>query len=159
MKRNSSDTIRVWWIPILTRGKFHIEVLPDDFPGETPAGAAMMAASNNYSRTTLFRYWYGILLPPYHYCYSCNIFYRSYHCCSTDPDLYSRSHNSHRLRRNRYCRLRPLGTILVDRGCRSRGGGDDAMLPVDKNDGGRDCDAERIRRSHYRNCRGIAHAE
>ena len=32
------------WVPILTKGKLHIEPLPDDFPGETPAGAAIMVA-------------------------------------------------------------------------------------------------------------------
>ena len=32
LKRNSSDCVRVWWVPILTKGKLHIEPLPDDFP-------------------------------------------------------------------------------------------------------------------------------
>ena len=41
-KLNSSDTQRVWWVPILAKGKFHIEALPDDFPGETPGGAVVM---------------------------------------------------------------------------------------------------------------------
>ena len=31
-------------MPILTKGKLHIEPLPDDFPGETEAGAAIMVA-------------------------------------------------------------------------------------------------------------------
>ena len=44
LKLNSSDTVRVWWVPILARGKLHIEFLSDDFPGETPAGAAEMGA-------------------------------------------------------------------------------------------------------------------
>ena len=44
LKLNSSDTVRVWWVPILARGKLHIEFLGDDFPGETPAGAAEMVA-------------------------------------------------------------------------------------------------------------------
>ena len=44
LKLNSSDTVRVWWVPILARGKLHIEYLSDDFPGETPAGAAEMVA-------------------------------------------------------------------------------------------------------------------
>ena len=44
LKLNSSDTVRVWWTPVLTRGKLHIEPLPDDFPGETPLGAEIMVA-------------------------------------------------------------------------------------------------------------------
>ena len=44
LKLNSSDTVRLWWAPILTRGKLHIEPLPDDFPGETPQGAEIMVA-------------------------------------------------------------------------------------------------------------------
>lgn len=36
--------MRIWWIPILTRGKLHIECLGTDFPGETPAGAAVLVA-------------------------------------------------------------------------------------------------------------------
>ena len=44
LKVNSSDCIRVWWVPVLTRGKLHVDLLPDDFPGETPEGAAMMVA-------------------------------------------------------------------------------------------------------------------
>ena len=41
---NSSDTVRVWWLPVLARGKFHIERLPDAFPGETEDGAVIMVA-------------------------------------------------------------------------------------------------------------------
>ena len=41
---NSSDTVRVWWVPILTRGKYHVEPLPENFPGETEEGAAIMVA-------------------------------------------------------------------------------------------------------------------
>ena len=44
LKVNSSDSLRVWWVPVLTRGKLHIDLLPDNFPGETPEGAAMMVA-------------------------------------------------------------------------------------------------------------------
>ena len=44
LKLNSSDTIRVWWVPILTRGKLHIEYLPDNFEGETQGGATEMVA-------------------------------------------------------------------------------------------------------------------
>ncbi len=44
LKMNSSDTVRVWWVPILSRGKLHVEPLPDNFPGETEEGAATMVA-------------------------------------------------------------------------------------------------------------------
>ena len=44
LRQNSSDTVKVWWVPILTRGKLHVESLPDNFPGETEAGAAIMVA-------------------------------------------------------------------------------------------------------------------
>ena len=44
LKLNSSDTVRVWWVPVLTRGKFHIEFMPDTFPGETEEGAEIMVA-------------------------------------------------------------------------------------------------------------------
>lgn len=44
LKQKSWDSIRVWWAPVLSRGKLHIELLPENFPGETPAGAAILAA-------------------------------------------------------------------------------------------------------------------
>ena len=40
----STDTIRVWFLPVLSRGKFHLELLPGDFPGETEGGAEIMVA-------------------------------------------------------------------------------------------------------------------
>ena len=42
LKQNSWDTRRVWWAPILTRGKLHMEVFDAEFPGETEAGAALL---------------------------------------------------------------------------------------------------------------------
>ena len=39
LKMNSWDTKRVFWVPVLCRGKLHIGQLPDDFPGDKPAGA------------------------------------------------------------------------------------------------------------------------
>jgi hypothetical protein len=39
LKQASWGTVRLWWAPILTRGKLHIEYLGEDFPGETEAGA------------------------------------------------------------------------------------------------------------------------
>ena len=44
LKLSGSDTVRVWWIPILTRGKLHIEALPEKFPGETGEGAEIMVS-------------------------------------------------------------------------------------------------------------------
>ena len=44
LKQNSWDTERVWWVPVLVRGKLHVELLPAAFPGETPEGAAIMVA-------------------------------------------------------------------------------------------------------------------
>lgn len=44
MKQKSYDGVRVYWAPVLARGKFHIEILGEEFPGETPAGAAILAA-------------------------------------------------------------------------------------------------------------------
>ena len=44
LKMKSSDTRRVWFVPVLTRGRFFLELLPMNFPGETEAGAALMVA-------------------------------------------------------------------------------------------------------------------
>ena len=43
-KLASSDTVVVWFTPILTRGKLHLEPLSDNFPGETETGAAERVA-------------------------------------------------------------------------------------------------------------------
>ena len=39
-KMNSWDTRRIWWMPLLSRGKLHVNLLPDSFPGDRPEGAA-----------------------------------------------------------------------------------------------------------------------
>ena len=44
LKQKGYDSVRVWWAPVLTRGKLHVEILGADFPGETPAGAAGLVA-------------------------------------------------------------------------------------------------------------------
>ena len=44
LKQNSWDTVRVWWAPILMRGKLHVEVLGTEFPGESSEGAAILVA-------------------------------------------------------------------------------------------------------------------
>jgi len=42
IKQHQWGTIRVWWAPVLARGKLHIEVLGTEFPGEVAAGAAIL---------------------------------------------------------------------------------------------------------------------
>ena len=42
VRQASWDTIKVWWIPVLMKGKLHIEVMDPGFPGETPAGASLL---------------------------------------------------------------------------------------------------------------------
>ena len=34
----------MWFLPVLSRGKFDLELLPGDFPGETEAGGQIMVA-------------------------------------------------------------------------------------------------------------------
>ena len=43
-KQRGYGAIRVWWAPVLTRGKLHIEILGSDFVGETPEGAAVLVS-------------------------------------------------------------------------------------------------------------------
>ena len=43
-KQNSWGTIKIWWAPVLTRGKLHVEVFDDTFPGENPRGASVLVA-------------------------------------------------------------------------------------------------------------------
>jgi hypothetical protein len=43
-KQKSYDSIRVWWAPVLMRGKLHIEVLGQEFPGDKAAGAAILVS-------------------------------------------------------------------------------------------------------------------
>ena len=42
LKLKSTDTFRIWWAPILACGKLHVEVLPEDFSGETASGAEVL---------------------------------------------------------------------------------------------------------------------
>ena len=44
IKMKSTDTRKVWFVPILTRGRLFLELLPGRFPGETEEGAALMVA-------------------------------------------------------------------------------------------------------------------
>ena len=45
LKQNSWDAIRVWWAPILTQGKLHVEILGTEFPGEKAEGAKLLVAA------------------------------------------------------------------------------------------------------------------
>eukprot|EP00973_Karenia_brevis_P003126 430308-Karenia_brevis.AAC.1 len=42
LKLKSTDTERIWWAPILACGKLHVEVMPEDFSGESPSGAEVL---------------------------------------------------------------------------------------------------------------------
>ena len=55
LKMNSWDTVRVWWMPVLTRGKLHVEMLPPDFPGDVPDGAATVVAKVRSSLNVRFQ--------------------------------------------------------------------------------------------------------
>ena len=44
LKQNSWGTIKVWWAPVLMRGKLHVVVFDSDYPGETPEGAEALVA-------------------------------------------------------------------------------------------------------------------
>ena len=42
LKQNSWGVEKVWWFPVLTRGKLHVELLSSTFPGEKPEGVSDM---------------------------------------------------------------------------------------------------------------------
>ena len=44
LKQKSLNTMRIWWFPLLARGKLHVDILDESFPGETPAGAAALVS-------------------------------------------------------------------------------------------------------------------
>ena len=44
IKQNSWDCIKIWWAPMLMRGKLHVEVFDEGFAGECPEGAARLVA-------------------------------------------------------------------------------------------------------------------
>lgn len=41
-KQNSWDTVKIWWAPVLTRGKLHVEIMDAGFPGENQDGATIL---------------------------------------------------------------------------------------------------------------------
>ena len=55
IKQNSWGTMRVYYAPVLARGKLHVVMLGDDFPGETPPGAAKLIAKVRASLNIRFR--------------------------------------------------------------------------------------------------------
>lgn len=44
LKQRSWDTMRIWWFPLLARGKLHVDIFDENFPGETPEGVAELVA-------------------------------------------------------------------------------------------------------------------
>ena len=44
LKQSSWDTMKIWWFPMLARGKLHVDVFDEHFPGEKPQGAAELVA-------------------------------------------------------------------------------------------------------------------
>ena len=44
LKQRSWNTMRIWWFPMLSRGRLHVDVFDENFPGETAEGAAELVA-------------------------------------------------------------------------------------------------------------------
>ena len=42
LKQKSWDTRKIWWFPVLCKGKLHVDCFGIDFPGETAAGARIL---------------------------------------------------------------------------------------------------------------------
>ena len=42
LKQKGWNTMRIWWYPMLSRGKLHVDLFDHDFPGEVPQGAAIL---------------------------------------------------------------------------------------------------------------------
>lgn len=55
LKQNSWDAVRVWWLPILTQGKLHLETVGTDFPGETQEGASVLVSKVRSALNLRFR--------------------------------------------------------------------------------------------------------
>ena len=54
-KQKSWGTTRFYWAPVVARGKVHLEVLGESFPGETPEGAATLVAAVRTSLNIRFQ--------------------------------------------------------------------------------------------------------
>ena len=44
LKQKSHDSIKIWWAPVLARGKLHVIILGDGFVGEATEGVAELVA-------------------------------------------------------------------------------------------------------------------
>ena len=55
LKQKGWNSDRVWWVPVLAKGKLHVEMLGEDFPGEDPAGAAEFVAAVERGLAKRFR--------------------------------------------------------------------------------------------------------
>ena len=55
LKQGSWNTMRIWWFPMLARGKLHVDTLDENFPGETPEGAAALVAKVRSSLNLRFQ--------------------------------------------------------------------------------------------------------
>ena len=44
LKQKQWNTRRVWWAPVLAKGKLHVVIFDEGFPGEVPDGAAILVA-------------------------------------------------------------------------------------------------------------------
>ena len=55
IKQRSWGTHRVYYAPVLARGKLHTVLLGDDFPGEKPEGAAKLVAKVRASLNIRFQ--------------------------------------------------------------------------------------------------------
>ena len=55
LKQGSWNTMRIWWFPMLARGKLHVDTLDENFPGETPEGAAALVAKVRSSLNVRFQ--------------------------------------------------------------------------------------------------------
>ena len=42
LKQKSWNTYKIFWMPVLSRGKLHVEVFGEEFPGECAQGAQQM---------------------------------------------------------------------------------------------------------------------
>ena len=55
-KMSGSDTVKVWFVPVLARGKFDIEFMPDlENPGDTEEGAEAMVAKVKVALNARFK--------------------------------------------------------------------------------------------------------
>jgi len=55
LKQKSFDSIRVYWAPVLARGRLHLEVLGTEFPGEKVEGAVILAEKVRAALNIRFR--------------------------------------------------------------------------------------------------------